>query len=86
MSKRLEGKVSIVTGATSGIGWATALVMAENGGKVRSFDGATDFLYSAAASDDGRRIIAGGEDSVLRVWDGTNGKTLYQFEPEGNEK
>ena len=59
---------------------------AENGAKVRSFDGATDFLYSAAASDDGRRIIAGGEDSVLRVWDGTNGKTLYQFEPEGNEK
>lgn len=59
---------------------------AENGGKVRSFDGATDFLYSAAASDDGRRIIAGGEDSVLRVWDGTNGKSLYQFEPEGNGK
>jgi NAD(P)-dependent dehydrogenase (short-subunit alcohol dehydrogenase family) len=34
MSKRLDGKVCIVTGATSGIGWATALVMADAGAKV----------------------------------------------------
>ena len=59
---------------------------ADNVVKIRSFDGATDFLYSAAASDDGKHVIAGGEDSVLRVWDGTNGKALYQFEPEGNGK
>lgn len=56
---------------------------AENGGTVRSFADATDFMFSAAASDDGKTIVAGGQDSVLRVWDGTNGKTLYQFEPEG---
>ena len=62
------------------------LHQAENGRKIRSFDGAIDLLYSAAASDDGRLIIAGGEDSVLRVWDGTNGKELYQFEPEENGK
>jgi hypothetical protein len=43
-------------------------------------------LYSAAASDDGRHIIAGGQDSVLHVWDGKNGKTLYQFKPAENEK
>ena len=34
MHKRLDDKVCIVTGATSGIGWATAVVMAEAGAKV----------------------------------------------------
>jgi len=34
MSKKLDGKVCIVTGATSGIGWATAVVMAAAGAKV----------------------------------------------------
>lgn len=34
MARRLEGKVCIVTGATSGIGWATAVAMAEYGAKV----------------------------------------------------
>jgi len=55
---------------------------AGDGGTIRSFEGATDFLYSAAASDDGKSIVAGGEDSVLRVWDGANGKKLHHFEPE----
>ena len=42
MTKRLEGKVCIVTGATSGIGWATAVAMAECGAKVVAAGRRTD--------------------------------------------
>ena len=32
--KRLEGKVALVTGASSGIGWASALALAAEGAAV----------------------------------------------------
>ncbi len=50
---------------------------------VRSFSGATDFIEAAAVTPDGKTVIAGGQDSVLRVWDGTNGKLLVSFPPPG---
>ena len=34
MGKRLEGKVAIVTGASSGIGYASALLFAAEGAKL----------------------------------------------------
>jgi WD40 repeat protein len=37
------------------------------------------FLHTADASLDGARIIAGGQDSVLRVWDGTAKKLIASF-------
>jgi WD40 repeat protein len=37
------------------------------------------FLHTADASLDGKRIIAGGQDSVLRVWDGTAKKLVASF-------
>ncbi|WP_425617868.1 c-type cytochrome domain-containing protein [Anatilimnocola sp. NA78] len=43
-------------------------INAANGGNVRDFPGSADYMYSAAASADGKTIIAGGADSVLRVW------------------
>src|SRR2546425_5647276 len=53
----------------------------EDGNEVRSFPGANDFVESAAVTPDGKTIIAGGQDSVLRVWDGTNGKLIASFPP-----
>src|SRR5690606_3161189 len=37
------------------------------------------FLHSADASLDGTRLIAGGQDSILRVWDGIAKKLLTSF-------
>ena len=36
---------------------------------------------TAVVTPDGKTVIAGGQDSVLRVWDGTNGKLLASFPP-----
>jgi hypothetical protein len=38
-------------------------------------------VFAAAASDDEKIVIAGGQDGVLRVWNGTNGQIIKQFEP-----
>ena len=53
----------------------------EDGNEVRSFSGANDFVESAAVTPDGKIVIAGGQDSVLRVWDGANGKLIVSFPP-----
>ena len=53
----------------------------EDGSEVLSFAGATDFVESAAVTSDGRIVISGGQDSVLRVWDGRDGKPIASFPP-----
>ena len=55
--------------------------MKENGDKVRGFEGASDFVNSAAATPDGRYVVAGGQDSVLRVWNGSDGKLIVNLAP-----
>jgi hypothetical protein len=52
----------------------------EDGGNVRSLTGGTDFMYSAAATADGRLLAAGGMDSVIRVWS-AEGQVFATFEP-----
>jgi WD40 repeat protein len=67
--------------ALAASGDAKVRLVREDASEVRSFAGATDFVESAAATPDGRIVIAGGQDSVLRVWDGTDGKLLASFPP-----
>ena len=43
-------------------------VLNEKGERTLELKGPTDFTYSMAASADGRWVIAGGQDGVLRVW------------------
>ena len=62
--------------ATSGD--AQAVVLKENGEKVLKLKGCTDFMYTLDVSSDGTRIVAGGQDGVLRVWDG-DGNILTTF-------
>jgi WD40 repeat protein len=52
-----------------------------DGGNVRGFSGATDFVYSVSSPADGSKVIAGGQDSILRVWNAADGKLLVSFAP-----
>ena len=40
-----------------------------------------DFVYATACTRDEALVIAGGEDGILRVWNGTNAQELFKFEP-----
>ncbi len=51
-----------------------------NGNNQRDFPGATEYMYSVTASADGKTILAGGLDSVLRVWN-DQGQELTKFSP-----
>jgi WD40 repeat protein len=50
---------------------------------VRNFDGQSTFLYSAVATPDGKVLIAGGHDGVLRVWNGDSTYLIRDFPPAG---
>ncbi|GIW92052.1 MAG: hypothetical protein KatS3mg110_0093 [Pirellulaceae bacterium] len=52
-----------------------------NGNDVRTFGGATDFVYAVSVSADGEWIAAGGQDSIVRVWR-SNGQLFASFPPE----
>ena len=54
-------------------------IVTDEGAEVRAIAKLPDFMQSAASTPTGGTIIGGGEDSVLRVWDGTNGRELAAF-------
>ena len=65
----------------SGSGDKTVKMHRSNdGGNYRNFAGPTDFVYSVAVTRDEAIAAAGGEDGVLRIWNGTNSQELYKFE------
>ncbi len=89
--KNIEGFAKEVTAITfigntdqavTASGDAQVKVIKENGESVRSFSGAKDFVQAAAATPDGRWILAGGQDGVLRVWRGEDGAAVQAFPPE----
>jgi len=53
----------------------------DNGGTVRQFGSVKDFLYAVAASPDGALIAAGGEEGIVRLYNGANGQELKQLVP-----
>ncbi|MBI1842559.1 MAG: hypothetical protein HYR88_17105 [Verrucomicrobia bacterium] len=56
-------------------------LVADDGKTVRSFGGATDFVQSAAVTRDGKWVVGGGQDSVLRIWNGLTGQLVKSFGP-----
>ena len=57
----------------------------DNGGNTRNFGGATDFLYAVGVSPDGAIVAAGGEEGVVRLYNGTNGTLVKALLPPGVE-
>ena len=55
----------------------------DNGGNTRNFAGGTDFLYAVGASPDGAVVAAGGEEGVVRLYNGTNGQLVKTLLPPG---
>jgi WD40 repeat protein len=51
-----------------------------DGKEVRVFPDVADFMESAAVSADGKLVVAGGQDSVLRIWN-ADGAKLEAFAP-----
>ena len=56
-------------------------LVSEAGSDVRTFAGATDFMYASAVKPDGKVVVAGGQDGVLRIWNGTSGAVIAAFTP-----
>ena len=55
------------------------LMSLENGNATRSYDNAGDFVYSVAASLDGKTLIAGGQDGVLRIYQADKTPAVYSL-------
>jgi WD40 repeat protein len=53
----------------------------EEGKTLRSFGGSKGYLFSMAVTPDGKVILGGGQDSILRIWDATTGKALFSIDP-----
>ena len=54
-------------------------IVNDAGAEIRAIGKLPDFMQSTATTPTASTVIGGGEDSVLRVWDGTNGKELAVF-------
>jgi hypothetical protein len=55
----------------------------DNGGNVRTFTGSPDFLYALGVSPDGAVLAAGGEDGVVRLYNGNSGALVKALLPPG---
>jgi len=73
--------IGITDNALASSGDDQIQTVSDSGEKIRSFEGGTNFMNSASITPDGRIVIAGGQDSVLRVWNGTNAEVVATFAP-----
>jgi WD40 repeat protein len=58
----------------------------DNGGNVRNFGGGNDFLYAVGVSRDGSVVVTGGEEGVVRLYNGNSGALVKELLPPGIKK
>ncbi|MSQ97395.1 MAG: NB-ARC domain protein [Gemmataceae bacterium] len=58
---------------------------AANGGNIRNFAGGTDFIYAIGSSPDGSVVVAGGQEGIVRVYNGTTSALVKSLLPPGAE-
>ncbi len=56
-----------------------------NGGNTRNFSGNTDYLYALGVSPDGALVAAGGQEGIVRLYNGTNGQLVKTLLPPDAE-
>ncbi|MEX2214027.1 MAG: c-type cytochrome domain-containing protein [Phycisphaeraceae bacterium] len=57
----------------------------DNGQNVRAFAGASDFMHCVTVTPDGKVVAAGGQSSIVHVWNGTNGQEIVKFDAPKEE-
>jgi WD40 repeat protein len=57
----------------------------DNGGGGITFGGHKDFLYAVSVSADGKIVAAGGEEGIVRLYNGTNGQLIKALLPPGEK-
>ena len=55
----------------------------DSGGVTMNYGGNTDFVYAVGASPDGTVVAVGGQESVVRLYNGTNGQVIKTLLPPG---
>lgn len=55
----------------------------DNGGVLGNFGGNNDFVYAVGVSPDGAVVAAGGQESVVRLYNGTNNQLIKSLLPPG---
>lgn len=86
--KKIEGWTKEVTslqfiGATNQIvtsaGDNRVRIVTDEGAEVRTIANLPDYMQASTSTPNGSAIVGGGEDSLLRVWDGATGKEVAAF-------
>jgi hypothetical protein len=57
----------------------------DNGGNIRNFGGNNDYLYAVGISADGTVVAVGGEEGIVRLYNGTNAQLVKSLLPPGVE-
>jgi WD40 repeat protein len=77
--------VGVTDQLLAGSGDGRVRFVKEDGSEAKAFAGFTDFVYGVAASADGSVVVAGGQDGVLRVWNGNDAKVIAEFGAGGGK-
>jgi WD40 repeat protein len=56
----------------------------DQGSQTRNFPPSGDFLYTVSVSPDGQLVAAGGEEGVVRVYNGANGQLIRTLQAPGS--